>query len=118
MSQKICKVILLGEANVGKTCLITRYTQNSFSATHEATVGASFSTRELKLDDGTTYLLNVWDTAGAEMFRSINKLFYRDAVICLLVYDITKKDTFDEIKDYWMEEVTKETDDIGNFYLL
>lgn len=107
-SPRNCKIILLGEAGVGKTCIISRYIKNQFIDNQEATIGAAFSAKEIKLKNGTNYLLNIWDTAGAEIFRSINKLFYRDASIALLVYDITKKETFEEIKNYWFEEVKKE----------
>lgn len=101
------KLILLGESNVGKTSIITRYVEDKFNET-EATVGAQFFNKKLILPNNKKYLLNIWDTAGAEKFRSVNKFFYRSASIVFLVYDVTNKKSFEEIANYWYEEVMKE----------
>lgn len=106
-STKTCKIILLGEAGVGKTCIINRYIKNKFTENQDTTIGAAFSSKEVVTRKGVTNA-SIWDTAGSEIFRSINKLFYRDAAIAILVYDISKKDTFEEIKNYWFDELRKE----------
>ena len=103
-----CKVILLGEAAVGKTSIISRYINNKFEDSVQSTVGAAFFAKEIKLENGNEYTLNIWDTAGAEIFRSINKLFYRDASIALLVYDITNKESYEELKNYWLDQIKRE----------
>lgn len=103
-----CKIILLGEAYVGKTCLIERYITNEFNGVTDTTIGTSYSTKNVTLENGMKYTLDIWDTAGTESYRSINKIFYRDALIAILVYDITNRNSFNEIKEYWLEEIRKE----------
>ena len=100
-----CKLILVGESGVGKTSIISRYL-SSFQEKPLPTLGAYFSNKVVIIDG---YKLNfeIWDTAGQEQYRSINNLFYKDASICLLVYDITNKNTFNSIKDYWYESVSE-----------
>ena len=100
-----CKLILVGESGVGKTSIISRYL-NSFQEKPDLTLGAYFSNK-LVVIDGYKLNFEIWDTAGQEQYRSINNLFYKDASICLLVYDITNKNTFNSIKDYWYESVSQ-----------
>jgi small GTP-binding protein len=83
-----CKTILVGESGVGKTSIIGRYL-NKFNENQKATIGASFSNK-LENIDGKEILFEIWDTAGQERYRSVNTLFYQDAYICILVYDIKK----------------------------
>lgn len=117
MSNKTtCKIILLGESGVGKTCIINRYVLNEFKQ-EESTIGASFTTKELKVSSKDTYVLDIWDTAGSEKFRAVNRIFYQGAFIVLLVYDITSKESFEELKKYWVEEVKNNgPENIGNIY--
>ena len=98
-----CKLILVGESGVGKTSIITRYL-NKYQEKTESTLGAYFSNKTIIID-GYKINLEIWDTAGQEQYRSINALFYKDACICLMVYDITNKNTFNSIKDYWYDSV-------------
>ena len=101
-----CKVVLLGETGVGKTCLIERYTKSEFHDNFAPTLGGTFIEKEVTYKKyNKTIKFQIWDTAGQEKYRSINKLFYSDANIAILVYDITRKETFDEIKNYWYEQV-------------
>jgi small GTP-binding protein len=100
-----CKVILVGESGVGKTSIISRYF-NRYQEKTESTLGAYFSNKTI-IVDGYKINLEIWDTAGQEQYRSINNLFYKDAYICLLVYDITNKITFNCLKDYWYEAVSQ-----------
>ena len=96
-----CKVVLLGETGVGKTCLIERYTKSEFHDNFAPTLGGTFIEKEVAYKSyNKTIKFQIWDTAGQEKYRSINKLFYSDANIAILVYDITRKETFDEIKNY------------------
>ena len=103
-----CKVVLLGESGVGKTCIISRYISGSFDDKSESTNGASYAS---KVNDypklGKSLRLDIWDTAGQERYRSLTKFFYKDAAIAILVYDITRKDSFDELKDYWYSQISQ-----------
>ena len=98
-----CKLILVGESGVGKTSIISRYL-NKYQEKTELTLGAYFSNKTINCD-GYQINFEIWDTAGQEQYRSMNTLFYKDASICLMVYDITNRNTFDSIKDYWYESV-------------
>ena len=98
-----CKIILVGESGVGKTSMISCYL-NRYQEKTELTLGAYYSNK-LIVVDGYKINLEIWDTAGQEQYRSINNIFYKDAYICLMVYDITNKSTFNSIKNYWYESV-------------
>ena len=104
---KSCKVVLLGESGVGKTCIISRYTSNIFEDNGISTTGASYCAKTLSFEEygGKTIKFEIWDTAGQEKYRALNKIFYKDASVAILVYDITRKDSFDEIKNYWYDQV-------------
>ena len=108
MSKKVdleIKLAFIGQSTVGKTSLITQYTKKTFADTYLSTIGADQIIKELKLDNGVKVKLNIWDTAGQERFRSVNGIFLKGAQIVIMVYDITKRDTFDEIKNYWYNNV-------------
>ena len=101
-----CKVVLIGESGVGKTSIISRYMTDKFSATLGSTPGANFTTKTVFLkDENQSIKFEIWDTAGQEKFRSLAKVFYKNAAICILVYDITKKQTFEELQKFWIEEI-------------
>ena len=98
-----CKIILVGDSGVGKTSIIARYL-NKYSPNIVTTINTSFYSKLVVIDD---YKINfqIWDTVGQEKYRSLNSLFFKDANICILVYDITKEKTFNNIKNYWYESV-------------
>ena len=98
-----CKVIVVGDSGVGKTSIINRYLEK-FNPEERATIGATFSSKLITVDN-YNISLDIWDTAGEERYRSVNSLFYKEASICLIVYDITSKNTFNSIKDYWYNSV-------------
>ena len=99
-----CKVVILGEPGVGKTSIISRYITNQFFPVVISTTGASYSTKLLKIDNDKIKF-QIWDTAGQERFRSLAKIFYQNAVAVILVYDITIRDTFEQLKEYWIKEI-------------
>ena len=101
-----CKTILVGDSGVGKTTIIGRYI-NKYNPNEKATIGASFTNKSEKVD-GKDIIFEIWDTAGQERFRSINSIFYQDAYICIMVYDITNKTSFDSLKEYWYDAVKKD----------
>jgi small GTP-binding protein len=98
-----CKTIIVGNSGVGKTSIISRYLRK-FNPNERSTIGASFTNR-LEIINDNKILFEMWDTAGQEKFRSINSIFYQDANICILVYDITNQKSFEELKDYWYNSV-------------
>jgi small GTP-binding protein len=98
-----CKVVLVGESGVGKTSIISRFI-NKYEEETESTLSSYFTNKTI-IVDGYKINLEIWDTAGQEKYRAVTSLFYKDAYICLLVYDITNKTTFNSIRDYWYENV-------------
>lgn len=103
------KVVLLGYVAVGKTCLLNRYIYNHFKSDPPSTQGASYSCKVIFYENYHQNIkFDIWDTSGQEKYRSLNKLFYRDAKIAILVYDITSNQSFQELKNYWYSEVKNE----------
>ena len=98
------KVTLIGGTAVGKTCLIRRFSDDIYVENPPSTSGGSYSEKCITIDDKNIHL-NLWDTAGQERFRALGKHFYKDAYIIILVYDISQKSTFQEIKDVWYPNV-------------
>ena len=101
-----CKVVLIGESGVGKTSIINRYISNTFSNVLTATPGASFTSKTLFLKEyNQSIKFEIWDTAGQEKYRALAKVFYKTAAVCILVYDITRRASFEELKKYWITEL-------------
>ena len=98
------KAILLGNVGVGKTNLINVSVGLPFNKNEKSTISNTFVTKVLKIDN-QNYNIDLWDTAGQEKFRSLAKVFYKNAAICILVYEITRRASFEELKKYWIEEV-------------
>lgn len=100
-----CKVILVGESGVGKTCIIIRFVNDEYNCNLVSTRGASFADKVIEFKDYNKKIqFEVWDTAGQEKYRGLNKIFYKDANIVILVYDITDKKSFEEIKNFWYNQ--------------
>ena len=98
------KVVLVGESGVGKTSLISLFTSGKVDPDITTTNGATFITkREENIENNKKIFFEIWDTAGQEKYRSLSKRFFHDANVALIVYDITNKKSFDEIKGYWMD---------------
>ena len=101
-----CKVVLLGDSGVGKTCIISRYISGSFDKNIASTNGASYCSKMVKFEElGKNLLLDVWDTAGQEKYRALTKFFYKDASVVILVYDITREESFNNLKNYWYNQL-------------
>ena len=99
------KVVLLGEAGVGKTSIISQFIEQIFEEDLQSSTGGSYSSKTLSFNNGKKIKLEIWDTAGQERYRALSKLFYNNAYAAILVYDITKKSTFDEVKNYWIKQL-------------
>eukprot|EP01080_Neovahlkampfia_damariscottae_P008484 gene8484-306_t len=97
------KVVLIGDSGVGKSNLLSRFTRNEFNLESKSTIGVEFATRSLKIQEKTVKA-QIWDTAGQERYRAITSAYYRGAVGALLVYDITKKSTYDNCEK-WLKEL-------------
>merc|ERR1719164_226587 len=97
------KVVLIGDSGVGKSNLLSRFTRNEFCLESKSTIGVEFATRSLPID-GKTIKAQIWDTAGQEWYRAITSAYYRGAVGALLVYDITKKGSFEDV-ERWLSEL-------------
>lgn len=103
------KIVFLGEQGVGKTSLITRFMYDTFDDHYQATIGIDFLSKTMYLDD-KTIRLQLWDTAGQERFRSLIPSYIRDSRVAIIVYDITKRKSFEYI-DKWIEDVKNERGD-------
>ena len=105
--EKSVKVVLLGEAGVGKTCIISRFVNNMYEDKTMSNISAAYATKTMKFDafGGKEIKYELWDTAGQEKFRAVTRFLYKDAQVVILVYDITVKESFNEIKDYWYNQV-------------
>ncbi len=104
----IFKVVLIGDSGVGKTNLLSRYLKNEFSFDSKTTVGVEFGAKRMVIDD-VKVKVQIWDTAGQERFRSITNAYYKGAKGALLVYDVTRRDTFDNINK-WVPELKQSGD--------
>ena len=99
------KVVFVGEPFTGKTAIIQRIVYDKYEENMVTTMVASNSTKEMLFEGDHKLIFDIWDTAGQEKYRSINKIFYKDAAIVIMVYDISERRSFDEIKDYWINQV-------------
>ena len=116
------KVCILGNTDVGKTCLSNKLIKNDkyvHNYLEEPTIGASFMCKTYKLNN-KAYKINIWDTAGQERYRSLASMYYRDVVVAVIVYDITNYESWLD-KDYWINKLRKNTPDssilvVGNKY--
>uniref|UniRef100_A0A5K4F920 Ras-related protein Rab-25 n=1 Tax=Schistosoma mansoni TaxID=6183 RepID=A0A5K4F920_SCHMA len=97
------KVVLIGDSGVGKSNLLSRFTRNEFNLESKSTIGVEFATKSVEID-GRTIKAQIWDTAGQERYRAITAAYYRGAVGALLVYDITKRETFNNL-EHWLLEL-------------
>uniref|UniRef100_V9LCY8 small monomeric GTPase n=1 Tax=Callorhinchus milii TaxID=7868 RepID=V9LCY8_CALMI len=97
------KIVLIGDAGVGKTCVVQRFKSGIFVERQGNTIGVDFTMRTLDIQ-GKRVKLQIWDTAGQERFRSVTHAYYRDAQALLLLYDITSKTSFDNIRA-WLTEI-------------
>ena len=101
-----CKVVLLGDSGVGKTCIISRYISGEFQSNIASTNGASYASKNVKFEKiGKNLLLDIWDTAGQEKYKGLTKYFYKDASIIILVYDIALKESFQHLIEFWYPQL-------------
>ncbi|KAK8651269.1 hypothetical protein V6N13_140877 [Hibiscus sabdariffa] len=104
----VFKVVLIGDSAVGKSQLLARFSRNQFSLDSKATIGVEFQTKTLVIDNKTVKA-QIWDTAGQERYRAVTSAYYRGAVGAMLVYDMTKRQSFDNMVR-WLEELRGHAD--------
>ncbi|XP_074572261.1 ras-related protein RABA5d-like [Curcuma longa] len=102
------KVVIIGDSAVGKSNLLSRYARNEFNPHSKATIGVEFQTQSMDID-GKEVKAQIWDTAGQERFRAVTSAYYRGAFGALLVYDISRRSSFDSIVR-WLDELNTHSD--------
>lgn len=102
------KVVLIGDSAVGKSNLLSRYARNEFHMNSKATIGVEFQTQSMEFD-GKEIKAQIWDTAGQERFRAVTSAYYRGAVGALVVYDISRRHTFESV-GRWLDELKMHSD--------
>ena len=119
MSQEydfLMKLILVGDSGVGKTNILSKYLKNDFDPDSKATVGVEFGTKNIEIDN-KRIKVQIWDTAGQERYKSITSTYYKGAKGAFIVYDITRKSTFDNI-DKWIGDLKNNGDENMIVYLV
>uniref|UniRef100_A0A7N0UAS8 Uncharacterized protein n=1 Tax=Kalanchoe fedtschenkoi TaxID=63787 RepID=A0A7N0UAS8_KALFE len=112
----LIKLLLIGDSGVGKSCLLLRFSDDSFTTSFITTIGIDFKIRTVELD-GKRIKLQIWDTAGQERFRTITTAYYRGAMGILLVYDVTDESSFSNIKN-WIRNIEQHASDNVNKILV
>ena len=115
--ESIYKVLLLGDTTVGKTCFLLKYTDKTFIDEHMTTIGLDYRLKTLKLKDGKEIKLQIWDTAGQERFRTITKSYYKGSEGILLIYDVTKRESFENVKT-WVSQIREEVSKSSVIYVV
>ena len=105
------KVVLLGESGVGKTSIISQFTTNKFNPRCATSVSAQFISKTIEFPNyGKSIKFDIWDTVGQEKYRSLAKIFYKDAKVIIFVYDIVTDYSFSALKDFWYKETINNAD--------
>ena len=109
------KICLLGDVNVGKTSIASRFCKNSFNENYINTIGGAYQQQNVVLNNGTKMKLHIWDTSGQDRFRSMTNLYYRDAQVAILTYDVTNEQSLESL-NYWLNELNDKVE-IDNMIL-
>jgi small GTP-binding protein len=99
------KIVLIGESGVGKTSIISQFVNQVFQEDVETSSSGTYNSKTLIYDNNKVLKLEIWDTAGQEKYRSLASMFYKEASAAILVYDITRKDSFEQIQQYWASQI-------------
>jgi Rab family protein len=103
------KLVLLGDSGVGKTSIVTQYVSGTVPENVNPTIGAAFVTKEVTIDGNNLELL-IWDTAGQEVYRGLAPMYYRSALIAIIVYDVTSQESYNSVS-YWIRELQTNVED-------
>ena len=99
------KIVFIGESKVGKSSILLQYIEGAFNPEMPTSLTAQFYRKDVKLPDNNSLTFDLWDTAGLEKYRSLAKLFFKEASAVVLVYDSTNEKSFKELKEFWYNEV-------------
>ena len=102
-SSRTYKLVLLGNTNVGKSCIVHRFMKDEFLQDSTPTIGAQFVTKVLPVENGNSVRLEIWDTAGQERFKSLTPMYYKGAAVALVVYDVSNSPSFEGAKGWFKE---------------
>ena len=104
------KVVLVGESGVGKTCIINQFIKGEYDDKTTSTISFQFCQKTFEFPGNKNIALDIWDTAGQEKYRSLNSMFYKNVKAAVLVYDITDKKSFEDIKNFWYDQIKQNCD--------
>jgi Ras-related protein Rab-5C len=119
MTQRECidsKIVLLGSASVGKTCIICRAVSDEFDKEIPATIGACYTSKELDIGD-LTVNLQIWDTAGQERFRTLAPMYYRNSIVALLVFSVIDDHSLQDVQN-WAQEMKQQTEELPILFVV
>ena len=111
------KIIRLGKTSVGKSSILNRFIKGTFSEISITTINDFYLDKEIEVR-GTPMKLEIWDTAGQEKFRSLVRNYYNGSKAAILVYDITDRDSFNEVVNYWYNEVKTNMQNISKYFFI
>ena len=112
----VYKVLLLGDSTVGKTCFLLRYCDKTFQEAHLSTIGLDYRLKSMTLQSGKNIKLQIWDTAGQDRFRAITKNYYKGANGIILIYDVTNRQSYENVKN-WITQIREEANPHVVIYL-
>ena len=116
-NEEILKIVLIGESSVGKTSIINQFIEKTFQEYLQSTVGGTFNSKLIRCEDlNKTLKLEIWDTAGQERYRSITKTYYSSSQGLVFIYDITKRETFDNL-DEWINNAKESLGNENNYLI-
>ena len=113
----VFKILLLGDSEVGKSCFLMRYSDNVFVENYITTIGLDYKLKSVKLDSGKTIKVQLWDTAGQDKYRTIAKNYFKGSHGILLLYDVTKQSSFQNIRD-WIQDIREEVSQKAIIFLI
>ena len=116
-SELVYKILLLGDSEVGKSCFLMRYSDNIFVENYITTIGLDYKLKYVQLDSGETIKVQLWDTAGQDRYRTIAKNYYKGSHGILLLYDITKENSFENIRE-WVQNIREEVYEKAIIFLI
>ena len=116
-TELVYKILLLGDSEVGKSCFLMRYSDNIFVENYITTIGLDYKLKYVQLDSGETIKVQLWDTAGQDRYRTIAKNYYKGSHGILLLYDITKENSF-ENKREWVQNIREEVYEKAIIFLI
>ena len=103
------KICLLGDVSVGKTSIASRFCKNVFSENYINTIGGAYQQQNIVVENDIKMKLHIWDTSGQDRFRAMTNLYYRDAQVAILTYDVTNVQSLESL-DYWLKELSDKVD--------